>query len=126
MEMPDISAFLQFQFYKRLYYLDPSKKYPSTKYKPAQWLGVMHNVGDRMTFWLLNEETKQVIECSSVARAANVIDHTVQWDPALDSCNTTPPAPSHDLSWQPQPIYSSHAHTHHTRQSSKKQLCHAI
>ncbi len=66
-----------------------------------------------------------IIECSSIARAADVVDHTVHWDPALDN---TPPfsTPSHKLSWQPQPIDPSHAHTHHTRQSSKKQLHHAI
>jgi len=38
METPDISAYLQFQFYERIYYLDPTDKFPSTQYKPARWL----------------------------------------------------------------------------------------
>jgi len=41
-----------------VYYLDPDKKNPSTKYKPVQWLGVAHNVGDAMTFWLLSKDTE--------------------------------------------------------------------
>jgi len=35
METPDISPFLQFHFYEQVYYLDPAKKFPSTKYKAA-------------------------------------------------------------------------------------------
>jgi len=35
METPDISPFLQFKFYERVYYLDPADKFPATKYNPA-------------------------------------------------------------------------------------------
>jgi len=69
MNTPDISAYLQFRFYECVYYLDLDNKFPSTKYKPAQWLKVAHNVRDTMTFCLLSKDTEQVIERSTVARA---------------------------------------------------------
>jgi len=84
MNTPDISAYLQFHFYERIYYLDPDDKFPSTKYKPARWLGVAHNVGDAMTFCLLSEDMEQVIECSAVAHTQDITDKTVRWDPNLD------------------------------------------
>jgi hypothetical protein len=34
-ETPDISAFLQFKFYKKIYYHNPDQKYPGTKEKPG-------------------------------------------------------------------------------------------
>ena len=61
MNTPDISAYLQFWFYKWVYYLDPDEKFPSIKYKPAWWLGVAHNVGNTMTFQLLSKDTEWVI-----------------------------------------------------------------
>ncbi len=60
MNTPDISAYLQFHFYECVHYLDPDDKLPSTKYKPAQWLGVAHNVGNTMTFCLPSKDTEKV------------------------------------------------------------------
>jgi len=37
-----------------------------------------------MTFQLLSEETEQVLERSAIARAKDVTDKTVHWDPELE------------------------------------------
>ncbi len=121
METPDISAYLQFQFYKCVYYLDPIEKYPATKYKPARWLGVAPNVGDKMTFCLLSEETKRIIEQSSITAARDVIDKTVHWDPDLDH-NVTDK--SQTLTQQCQHLNCHIAQERWTCLTSKKQLRH--
>jgi len=84
LETPDISAYLQFTFWEKVYYLDNDEKFPSTKQRPARWVGVAHNVGDRLTFKLITEDTEQEIECSIVLPARYAIDKTVTWDPNLE------------------------------------------
>jgi len=69
LETPDISAFLQFQFWECIYYLDASDKFPSTKQKAAQWVGVAHNVSNALTFKLITEDMEQEIKCSVVIPA---------------------------------------------------------
>jgi Reverse transcriptase (RNA-dependent DNA polymerase) len=68
-ETPDISAFLQFKFYEKVYYHDPEQKYPGTKEKPGYWLGVADQVGDRLCFHILTTDTHRIIE-RSVVRSA--------------------------------------------------------
>jgi hypothetical protein len=36
-ETPDISAFLQFKYYEKCYFLDTQMKFPSTKEHPGYW-----------------------------------------------------------------------------------------
>jgi len=102
-----------------VYYLDPDEKFPSTKYKPARWLGVAHNMGDAMTFRLLSEDTERVIERSAVARAEDVTDKTMHWDPDLDRQAHDEP---HDLSSNRQRVNPSSVLRRKTRLASKKQL----
>jgi hypothetical protein len=68
-ETPDISAFLQFKFYEKVYYYNPDQKYSGTKEKPGYWLGVADNVGDRLCFHILTTDTHRIIE-RSVVRSA--------------------------------------------------------
>jgi hypothetical protein len=70
-ETPDISAFLQFRFYEKVYYHDPSQKFPSTKEKTGYGLGIADNVGDRLCFHILTTDTHRVIE-RSVIRSAEI------------------------------------------------------
>ena len=70
-ETPDISPYLQFKFYEKVYYLDPSEKYPETKEKLGRWIGVAHNVGDHLTYVILTSDTHRLIE-RSVVRSAEI------------------------------------------------------
>ena len=75
-ETPDISAFLQFRFYQRVYYLDTSQPFPSTKEKLGYWLGVADHVGDKLCFHILTADTHRVIE-RSVVRCADTRNHAL-------------------------------------------------
>jgi len=88
LETPDISAYLQFQFWERVYYLEAGEKFPSTKQQAARWVGVAHNVGDALTFRLITEDTEQEIEQGVVIPAKYAHDKTVHWDPTLDNTDS--------------------------------------
>jgi hypothetical protein len=68
-ETPDISAFLKFKFYEKVYYHDPDQKYPGTKEKSGYWFSVADHVGDRLCFRILTTDTHRIIE-RSVVRSA--------------------------------------------------------
>ena len=53
------SAFLQFEFYEPIYYLDLQTSFPSLKEKPGHWLGVAHNVGDNLTYRISCKDSHQ-------------------------------------------------------------------
>jgi len=67
---PDISSILHFSWWEPVYYLDDDGGWPShSKEKLGRWVGVAENVGDVLTWWILTEDTKQVIP-RSVVRSA--------------------------------------------------------
>jgi hypothetical protein len=49
--------------------LDAEIPFPASKEKPGRFVGVAENVGDAMTFWVLTEDTEQLI-ARSVIRSA--------------------------------------------------------
>jgi hypothetical protein len=65
-ETPDISPYLHFHFYKKVYYLDPDKIYPKTKEKTGYWLGPALAVGDFLTYYIYTDDTEQIITRSVV------------------------------------------------------------
>ncbi len=78
----DISAYLLFQFWSRVLYLDPESTWPNTKERSGRWLGVAHNIGDPLTFWILDDQSKQVIARSVVRPYTG--NKRVHWDKELD------------------------------------------
>ncbi|MEM7375623.1 MAG: reverse transcriptase domain-containing protein, partial [Bacteroidota bacterium] len=81
--IPDISAFLQHGFWDPVLYLDHEEPWPATKERPGRWVGVAHNIGDCLTYWILDDQTKRVY-ARSVVRPAS-INKRVQWDPHLSN-----------------------------------------
>ena len=63
---PDISAYLQFQFWKPILYLDVEESWPNTKKRAAHWLGVCLNIGDALTYYVCDSQSKQVLARSVV------------------------------------------------------------
>ena len=53
-ETPDISP-LQFEFYERLFYLDPRSQYPQARERRGRFLGMAENVGHTFTYWILSD-----------------------------------------------------------------------
>ncbi|HYX14539.1 MAG TPA: hypothetical protein VE944_09245, partial [Nostoc sp.] len=78
---PDISVFLQFTFWQPILYLDHESVWPSSKERAGRWVGVAHNIGDTLTYWILDDQTKQVLARSVVRPFCQ--NHRVKWDSSL-------------------------------------------
>ncbi len=50
---PDISECVQFDWYQYVWYYDPAVQFPDDPKKIGRWIGVAHDVGSPMTFWVL-------------------------------------------------------------------------
>ncbi len=68
---PDISAFLHFTFYEKVYYMDSDSTYPSTKEKTGYWIGVSKNIGDALTYKILTDDKETVLSRSVVRTASD-------------------------------------------------------
>ena len=62
---PDISEYVEFQFYDYCFYWDTPQGYPHERKHIGRWLGVAHRVGQAMVFWIMNNNG-QVIARSTV------------------------------------------------------------
>lgn len=49
---PDISEYAQFDRYQYVWYHDPTVQFPEDPKKHGRWIGVAHDVGSPMTFWI--------------------------------------------------------------------------
>ena len=63
---PDISAHLQHAFWDRVLYLDHEDSWAISKDRTARYCYVAENVGDALTFWLLDKQSKKLIARSVV------------------------------------------------------------
>ena len=72
-EMPDISEWIDFEFYDRVWYYDQKKIeiYGSGRWL-ARWLGIAHRVGSALCYWLLLQSGKVI--------ARTTIQHVVRDD----------------------------------------------
>ena len=77
----DISAWLQFSFWQLVLYLDHEEVWPASKERSGRWVGVTENIGDQLTYWILDEQSKQLL-ARSVVRPMNN-NRRVKWDPNL-------------------------------------------
>ena len=80
---PDISAFLQFTFWQPVLFLDHEALWPATSERSGRWLGVAHNIGDALTFWIMDDQSKQVFARSVVRPLQGNL--RVKWDPTFAS-----------------------------------------
>ena len=55
---PDISEYAQFDWYQHVWYHDPAVQFPNDPRKLGRWIGVAHDVGSPMTFWILPASCK--------------------------------------------------------------------
>ena len=64
---PDISEYVEFEFYDHCWYWDTPQSYPNEKKGLGRWLGVAHRVGQSMVYYIMNANGK-VITRSTVSR----------------------------------------------------------
>ena len=75
---PDISAFLQCQFWQPIYF-KVDEQSPCTKEAPGHWLGVSNTVGDAMTFDIYSDKSKRVIQKGAIKTRG-------RWFPQSQGC----------------------------------------
>ena len=64
---PDISPLLRFSFYQPVYYVENEPSFPSdTREKRGRFVGIAEHVGHVMTFRILTDDTRQIIDRSLV------------------------------------------------------------
>jgi hypothetical protein len=68
---PDISHILMFYWFEHVLYLDPISNFPETTENPGYFVGFADNVGDALTFKILNHDITTVLNRSVVRSAAN-------------------------------------------------------
>ena len=64
--VPDVSALLHFHWWQPVYYAEQEGTFAKSKEKLGRWVGVAENAGDVFTWWILTDDTKQVIPRSMV------------------------------------------------------------
>jgi hypothetical protein len=55
---PDISEYAQFDWYEYVWFHDPTVQFPGNAKRLARWIGVAHDVGNPMSFYLLPPSCK--------------------------------------------------------------------
>ena len=56
----DISEYAQFDWYQLVWYIDSAVQFPDDTRKLGRWIGVAHDVGSPMTFWVLPQSCRVV------------------------------------------------------------------
>mmetsp|Transcript_24287 Transcript_24287/g.34810 ORF Transcript_24287/g.34810 Transcript_24287/m.34810 type:complete len:1184 (-) Transcript_24287:1334-4885(-) len=51
---PDVSEFLEFEWYQPVWYYDP-EPFPEQRRKLARWIGIAHRVGQALCYWIIPE-----------------------------------------------------------------------
>ena len=65
--VPDISKFLQFHWWQRVLYQSDTKKFPSGTYEGiGRFVGFAENIGDVLTYHILQDDTRKVVVQSLV------------------------------------------------------------
>jgi hypothetical protein len=70
---PDISEYIHVDWLQRVWYQEPAQFLETTRHL-GRWLGVVHDVGQAMTYWLLTEKGT-VLARSSVTALVNLKEH---------------------------------------------------
>jgi hypothetical protein len=58
---PDISPYVIFEFWEPVYYTDLNTPFPNNQERIGRFMGIAENHGDGMCFWILTNETEQLI-----------------------------------------------------------------
>jgi hypothetical protein len=71
---PDISEYAQFDRYQYVWYHDPAVRFPDDPKKLGQWIGVAHDVGSPMTFWILPASCKVLARSTVIPLSQDEMD----------------------------------------------------
>ena len=57
---PDISEYIEFEFYDYCWYWNTPQSYPHEKKQIGRWLGIAHRVGQSMVYYIMNTNGKVI------------------------------------------------------------------
>ena len=80
-EITDVSPYLSFHFWQEVFFEQPGKQGEAL----GRWVGVAHNKGDKLTYLVLTNDTKQVIARSNVRAAKDSLFPNQRARPVIDS-----------------------------------------
>ena len=84
---PDISEYVEFDFYQYCWYWDTPLSYPHGPKQLGRWLGIAHRVGQAMVFYVVNENGK-VIARSTVTTIKDADFNTEEMIKRRESLDT--------------------------------------
>ena len=64
---PDISEYVEFEFYDYCWYWDTPQSYPHEKKQLGRWLGIAHRVGQSMVYYIMNANGKVIARSTVVS-----------------------------------------------------------
>src|SRR5210317_1054222 len=76
---PEILSFLQHRFWDPILYYDHEAAWPETKERSGRWVGLAENIGDVLTYWIIDDQSKQLLARSVVRPFWG--NKRVKWDP---------------------------------------------
>ena len=62
-------------------FLDHEGDWPSSSERSGRWVGIAHGIGDILTFWILDDQSKYILARSVVRPFTKNL--RVKWDPTL-------------------------------------------
>ena len=62
-------------------FLDHESDWPSSNERSGRWIGIAHGIGDTLTFWILDDQSKHILAHSLVRPFTKNL--RVKWDPTL-------------------------------------------
>ena len=63
---PDISEYVEFDFYDHCWYWDSPQSYPHEKKQLGRWLGIAHRVGQAMVYYIMNSNGRVIARSTVV------------------------------------------------------------
>jgi hypothetical protein len=97
---PDISEYLDFQWYETIWYLDHDANFPAEdKRKLGKWLGVAHNVGQALCFYIMPQSGKPIVRSTMQALTQDergslpIKDAILALDQSIKDRIAVPPSP---------------------------------
>jgi hypothetical protein len=58
---PDISEYLDFQWYQTVWYLDQEAQFPEECRKSGKWIGVAHGVNQALCYYILRASARPIV-----------------------------------------------------------------
>ena len=84
-KVPDISPYLYYEFWEPIYYHvyedEKINTFPNSRERSGYWVGVCKNVGDYLTYWIVDDQSKQLLARSVGCPIKGGLNYQPQWDP---------------------------------------------